>query len=83
MAMTTSSIVFSSKPRRIRKITIIKEMMYDRVSSGYEEVKMVAEREMDMTTDLLAGVGVEEPKILNIRSGILLKSYLVACTVIT
>lgn len=46
-----------------------------------DEVKMRAEREMNLTTDLLAGASVEEPRILKIRSGILLKSYLIACTV--
>ena len=58
------------------------EMMYEKVQTKEDDnVKIRAEREMEMTTNLLAEAGIEEPKLLGIRSGILLKSYLIACTV--
>ena len=36
--------------------------MYERIPNG-DEVKIRTEKEMQMTTDLLAGPGVEEPEI--------------------
>lgn len=69
--------------RRIRRISIIKleDQMYEKLESS-EEVKMRAERELEMTTDLLVGAGVKEPRILKIKSSLILKGYLLLCTVI-
>ena len=73
--------------RKVLKIRIITENnnnyddMYERIPNG-DEVKNITEKEMQMTTDLLAGAGVEEPKLLGIRSGILLKTYLILCIVL-
>lgn len=44
--------------------------------------KMRVERERDLSTDLLAVSGVEEPKIFKIRAAIILKTYLAICAVI-
>lgn len=69
--------------RKVLKIRIITDYddMHERIPNG-DEVKSRTEKEMEMTTDLLAGAGVEEPKLLGIRSGILLKMYLILCIVL-
>ena len=69
--------------RKVLKIRIITDYdnMYERIPNG-DELKSRTEKEMEMTTDLLAEAGVEEPKLLGIRSGILLKTYLILCIVL-
>lgn len=49
----------------------------------YQEEKKRSEREMDLSTELLAGASVEEPQFFKvIRSATLIKAYLALCTVI-
>lgn len=69
--------------RRIRRISVIKfeDQMYEKLESS-DEVKMRAERELEMTTDLLVGAGVKEPQTLKIKTGLILKGYLILCTVL-
>ena len=43
--------------------------------------KMRAEREREISTDLLAMTGVEEPKVFKVRAAMILKIYLAICTV--
>lgn len=80
----------ASSLKKIRKISLIKEpeikMVKLIVPQDDFDVKMKAEREMEMTTDLLAEAGVEEPKVFGhsrgIKTGIFLIIYLGLCTVI-
>ena len=71
--------------KKVLRIKVIPaKMMYEKIqNNGENDVKMRTEREMAMTTDLLAEAGIEEPKMLGIRTGTLLKAYLSVCTVIT
>lgn len=78
----------SSHRKKVIKIKVIpanKEkkmtMMYEKIQSNEEDVKTRTEREMKMTTDLLAEAGIVEPKTLGIKTGTLLKLYLFICTV--
>lgn len=63
--------------RRIRRISAV---MHEKLESS-DEVRMRAEREMEMTTELLAGASVTEPKIFSINTGLILKTFLLTCTV--
>lgn len=60
---------------RVSKIFAIKENMV-----MYED-KMRVERERDLSTDLLAVAGIEEPKIFKIKTVMILKTYLALCSV--
>ncbi len=71
-AHRVSKLVAIKVPERTYKIK--KMMMYND--------KMRVERERDLSTDLLAVAGVEEPKIFKIRAAIILKTYLAICSVI-
>lgn len=89
--MLEASVQFPSTLKRIRKISIIKEaeiemMKLTAAPQDDKNVKIKTEKEMEMTTDLLAEAGVEEPKILgcryrSIRTSSLLIIYLFLCTV--
>lgn len=69
--------------RNVLRIKVVPKMMYEKISNTADDVKTRAEREMNMTTDLLAEAGIKEPKIFNIKLGALLKSYLIICIVTT
>lgn len=73
----------SSHPRKISKIFAIKldeDLMNMKMYGNADDVKR-AEREMEMSTDLLAVSGIEEPKIFKIKTIMILKFYLALCTV--
>ena len=77
------------KYKKIRKNSLIKEseikMVRLTAPQNDFDVKIKAEREMEMSTDLLAEAGVEEPKVFgrrrSIKTGSLLIIYLSLCTV--
>ena len=62
---------------RIRRISAV---MYENLESS-EDIKIKATKEMEMTTDLLAGAGITEPKLFKIKTGLILKAFLLSCTV--
>lgn len=62
---------------RIRRISAV---MYEKLETS-EEIKMKNAKEREMTTELLAGVGIAEPRMFKIKTGIIIKAFLLSCTV--
>lgn len=62
---------------RIRRISAI---MYEKLDFS-EEIKLRNAREREMSTDLLAGAGIAEPKMFDIKTSLILKTFLLSCTV--
>ena len=71
------------EPRRISKLTIVKGSENNHIMSSPNDIKLRAEREMNLSTELLAEAGVEEPRSIfgRVSTGFLLKAYLIIYTV--
>lgn len=54
--------------------------MYEKLESS-EEIKMKNEMEREMATELLAGAGIAEPKMFKIKTSLIIKAFLLSCTV--
>lgn len=64
---------------RIRRISAV---MYEKLElESSEEIKMKNEKEREMATELLAGVGIVEPKMFKIKTSLIIKVFLLSCTV--
>ena len=62
---------------RIRRISAV---MYENLETS-EEIKLKAAKEREMSTELLAGAGVSEPKMFTIKTSLIIKAFLLSCTV--